>query len=228
MTSLVAATLLFLGIHILVSGTALRGRIVAALGEKPYLGLFSLASLGSIVWMVLAYRGADLVILWWLGAAARHAAYLLMLVAIYLVVAGLTTPNPTAAGGDKLLEGAPAAPGIMKVTRHPFLWGVAVWALAHLLVNGDLASLIFFGGFGLLALIGPQLIDAKLAARKAEGWRRYAAATSWLPFLAMAQGRVSLNFAELGWWRFALALTVYVAFLLWLHDWLIGVPLLVL
>jgi len=228
MTGLAVATLLFLGLHLIVSGTRLRGLIVGAIGERPYLGLFSLASLGAIIWMVLAYNSADLVLLWWLGNGARHAAYLLMLIAIYLVVAGVTTPNPTAAGGDKLLAQPQAAHGILKVTRHPFLWGVAVWALAHLLVNGDLASLVFFGGFGLLALIGPHLIDAKLAAKKGEAWTRFAAETSWLPFRAMLQRRVSLGPGELGWWRLALALAVYGAFLVLLHDWLVGVPLLVL
>lgn len=228
MTGLVLATLLFLGLHVCVSGTRVRGHIVGRLGERPYLALFALASLGAIVWMVIAYRGTDPAVLWSLGTGGRHAAYALILIAFYLVVAGLTTPNPTAVGADNLLERPRAARGILKVTRHPFLWGVAVWALAHLIVNGDLASLIFFGGFGLLAVIGPHLIDAKLAAKKGETWRRFAAETSWLPFGAMLRGRTTLRLIELGWWRPALALALYLAFMLLLHDWLIGPPLIVL
>lgn len=225
MTSLVLATAFFIGLHLGISATGARALIAARIGERAYLALFSLASLGAIVWMVWAYRGADAVPLWQFGSGGRHATYALMLVATYLVVAGLTTANPTAVGGGDLLQRPQAARGILKVTRHPFLWGAALWALAHLIVNGDLASLVFFGGFALLALIGPHSIDAKMAARQGEAWTRFAAETSWLPLQAIWQRRTSLRLGELGWWRFALAAGLYLAFLLFLHGWLTGVPL---
>lgn len=226
MISLLAATLCFLALHLGVSGSPARRWIVAGIGENAYRGLFSLASLAAVVWMVLAYGRADRIVLWPLGAGTLHLVFLLMAVAVYLVVAGLTTPNPTAAGADRLLERPAPAQGIIKVTRHPFLWGVALWALAHLIANGDVASLVFFGGFGLLALIGPRLIDAKLAAKRGEAWQHFAAETSWLPFRALVERRTRLELHELGWWRPALAAVLYLAILLFLHGWLIGVPLL--
>lgn len=228
MLNLVVATAFFLALHIVVSSGPPRPWLVARFGERAYLGLFTLTSLGAIVWMVLAFRAADTVPLWSGGAAARHAVYPVVLIAFYLVVAGLGTPSPTAAGAEGLLERGGGPVGVQKVTRHPVLWGIALWALAHMLANGDFAALVFFGGFALLALVGPRLIDAKLAARRGEAWRRYADETSWLPFRALIERRTRLSPAELGWWRPALALALYLAFLLLLHGWLIGVPLVAL
>ena len=58
MTMLIAAAAAFLAIHLLISGTRLRDAITGAIGQGPYMGLFSLASLGTLVWMGFAYAGA--------------------------------------------------------------------------------------------------------------------------------------------------------------------------
>jgi len=228
MASLAAAALCFLAIHVLVSGTRARDAIILRIGEKPYLGLFSLASLGTVVWISIAFAGAPYLEFWPVGAGTRHAALALMLPALYLVVAGLATPNPTAAGAGGLLARPGAARGVLKITRHPMMWGVALWALAHLLANGDLAGLIFFGSFGTLALFGPFLIDAKMARKEGEAWSRFAGQTSWLPFRAILQGRTTLGLGDVAWWQVALALVLYLAISLLLHEWVIGVPLIAL
>jgi len=223
MTSLLLASLLFLGIHIFISGTPLRGRLVGMIGEKGYQGLFSVLSLGAIVWMSIAYGRAPYVALWQPPAFAMWLVPLLVFVAMLLVVIGLTTPNPTSAGAEGVLKQEQPVRGIVAVTRHPFLWGVAIWALAHLVANGDLASLLLFGAFLALALIGPHLIDAKRAKRDPEAWARFAAGTSWLPFLAIVQGRAQLSLKEIGWWRPLLAVVIYGLFAGFLHLWLFGV-----
>ena len=217
MASLVLASLFFVAIHVFVSGTKLRGQIVGKLGEKPYLGLFSLASLAGLVWMSWSYNNAPYLELWGSPAATRHLAALLLIPATFLVVCGLTTRNPTAVGAEKAAAQAPV--GIVKLTRHPFLWGVAIWALAHMMANGDVASLVFFGSFFALAHIGPRLIDAKRARKDPEGWARFAAQTSATPF----RGPLRPSLAEIGWQRIALSLIVYLALLFWLHEAVIGV-----
>jgi uncharacterized membrane protein len=111
--------------------------------------------------------------------------------------------------------------GIVRITRHPFMWGVGLWAGAHILANGDLASLVLFAAVGVLALLGTLLIDRKYAARRGPDWQEFAAATSNLPLAAVFAGRQRLAFAEIGWWRVALALAVY-ALLLAAHPWLFG------
>ena len=136
-------------------------------------------------------------------------------------MSGLSTPNPTAVGAPDLLGRTESVQGIFRITRHPFMWGVGLWAAAHIVANGDLASLVLFASLGALALLGTLLIDRKYAARRGADWQRFAAATSNLPFAAIASGRQRLAFGEIGWWRVGLALAVY-ALLLALHPWLFG------
>src|SRR5262245_21014556 len=222
MTSLILAAAFFVGIHVVISGTTLRDRIVAQIGEGPFRGLFSLASLLGIVWMVFGYRAAHLVPLWAPLPGARGLALVLVLLGFLLAVVGVTTPSPTAVGGEERLTRDDAVVGILRVTRHPFLWGIALWAFAHLLANGDVASVLLFGTFLVLALHGPLLIDAKRRRARGAAYERFLAATSNVPFAAIAAGRTSLHAAELGWRRIAAGFLVYVAFLA-AHRWLFGV-----
>jgi uncharacterized membrane protein len=144
-----------------------------------------------------------------------------VLVAFVLVVLGLTTPSPTIVGGEKTLEAAEPATGIQRVTRHPFLWGVAVWAAVHLVVNGNQKALVLFGAMLFLGLYGPVSIDAKRARRFGAAWERYTAVTSNVPFVAIAQGRNHLRAGEIGWGRIAFAIVVFAVFLL-LHPMIVG------
>lgn len=221
MTSLVFPALVFIGLHVFVSGTRLRGAIVARTGEKGFQGLFSLLSLVAIVWMCRAYGQAGSITLWGEVAALRPAAMVLMFFAALLVVLGLTTPNPTTAGAEGQLDRPEPATGVLRISRHPFLWGVALWALTHLLLTGDAASFVFFGTFALVALIGPPLIDAKRQARFGAKWESFASVTSNVPFGAILQGRNTFNLDEVGWWRLGLGVGLYVAFL-GTHRWLFG------
>ncbi len=79
------------------------------------------------------------------------------------------------------------------------LWSFAIWALVHMLGNGDAASMLFFGAFLVTALAGMPSIDAELARRDPEGWARLSAGTSILPFGAIAAGRNRLALREIGW-----------------------------
>ena len=220
MFSLIAACTVFVGIHIFVSGSPLRARLVDAVGERVYQGAFSVASLAALVWMAMAYRTADYVPLWTAPVGLRHLVSLLMLVALFFAVAGLTAPNPTSAG-QKIDPGNPAR-GITRVTRHPFMVGVAIWGIAHLIANGHLAALMLFGSLTVLAIAGPHLIDAKLKARAPEAWLKLADATSWLPFVAILQKRNRLALGEIGWWRPLLALAIWALLLVWAHGFIFG------
>jgi len=221
-TSLFAAALFFDGIHFLISGTALRGKIVGLVGERPFQGLFSLMSLIGIVWLSRAYGQAEYVELWGKLQALRPFALIVMLVAFFFVVLAFTSPNPTAVGGGALLTEKEPAKGIQRITRHPFLWGVALWSFTHLVLNGDLASLIFFVSFLILAVRGPFSIDRKRKKAFGDAWNRFAGVTSNVPFIAIIEGRNSLRVGELEWWPVVLALVVYGLFL-YLHQTLFGV-----
>lgn len=221
MASLVAACIFFVGIHVFISGSPLRGVIVARIGERAYLGLFSVLSLLGIVWLVYAYAHSDGVWLWNPPMALRWAAPLIALIAFAFVVIGLTTPSPTATGGESRLDLDEPAQGILRVTRHPFLWGVALWAALHLGLNGNSASLVLFASMLVLALLGPVLIDAKRRRVFGAKWERFAAVTSNVPFAAIASGRNRLRLAEIGAWRLAVVVAVWMVTLA-AHPWLFG------
>jgi len=97
-----------------------------------------------------------------------------------------------------------------------------LWSLVHLISNGDLASLVFFGSFLILAVRGPASIDRKRKKIFGEDWDQFAAVTSNVPFWAIAQGRNSLMIGELGWWRIILVVVVY-GFFLHMHKVFFGV-----
>jgi len=145
-----------------------------------------------------------------------------MLFAFFFVVLAFTSPNPTAVGGGALLTEKEPAKGIQRITRHPFLWGVALWSLCHLVLNGDVASVIFFGSFLIVAIAGPFSIDRKRKKAFGEAWNRFAALTSNVPFMAIIQGRNSLKIGELGWWPPVVAMVFYGLFL-YFHKILFGV-----
>ena len=224
MASLCLAASFFVGIHLFVAGTSLRDRVVSAVGERGYLGLFSLASAVGIVWMSRAYGAAasESTILWTLPASGRPLVALAIGFAFLFVVVGLTTPSPTATGGEGQLAKTGAVTGILRITRHPFLMGVALWAATHLLANGDTPSLVLFGALLVLAAAGPASIDRKRARKHGEAWSPFVEQTSILPFAAIAAGRNRLDLSEIGLWRPALAIGVY-AVVLYFHAPVFGV-----
>jgi uncharacterized membrane protein len=217
MAHLALATAAFLAAHY-VSSTPLRSRLVQALGENAYLGLYSLASFATLGWMIWAYARAPLAPLW---PGLRLLPLALMPVALVLLACGLMSRNPSAVRQQAALRAPEAARGILRVTRHPVMWAFALWGLAHVLARGDAAALIFFGGFVLLALSGTLLIDARKAASLGEDWQRFAAATSNIPFGAVVAGRNAFRPGEIGWTKILTGLALYVALLL-LHPYLFG------
>jgi len=226
MLNLVTASAYFLLIHFGVSGTRVRDRLVARLGAGLYRGMFAFASVIGLVWMIYAYRHAPTVELWGVVLGFRPAAYLLVLIAFIFVVVGITTSSPTRVGMESTVgQGKEAARGMVRITRHPFLWGIALWALVHLIINGDLASLILFGSLLVLAVGGTLSIDAKRQRSFGEQWMKFAEVTSDIPFAAIAGGRNRLvpALAEIGLWRPLAAILIYAA-AFYLHGRL-GLPL---
>lgn len=227
MLSLIAASGFFVLIHFGVSGTRLRDVLVARLGAGPYRGAFAVASLVGIVWMTTAYRRAPAVDLWGQLIGLRPLAFALVLIAFLFVGIGLATPSPTRVGMEtKLAQGTEIVRGIVRITRHPFLWGVGLWAFVHLIVNGDLASVILFGSLLLLALGGTVSIDAKRRRSCGDQWSQFVQATSNVPFAAIAAGRNQLRPAlrEIGILRPVIAIAAYALFFVF-HGRLLGAPL---
>ena len=153
-----------------ISGTALRGKIVGLIGEATVPRRVSLMSLIGIIWLCRAYGQAEYIQLWGKLYMIRPVALIVMLAAFFFVALAFTSPNPTAVGGGVFLAESEPAKGIQRITRHPFLWGVGLWSLTHLTLNGDLASVVFFGSFLILAVGGPFSIDRKRKKAFGDAW----------------------------------------------------------
>jgi uncharacterized membrane protein len=217
LAQLVVATLAFVLTHF-ASSTPLRGSIAGAVGEKTWIGLYSLVAFATIGWMAWAYGAAPRAPLW---PGLRLLPLLVMPIALVLLVGGVLGRNPTAVMQERALQSSEPARGMIRLTRHPVMWAIALWAAAHVLARGDLASAIFFGGFLVVALLGTVLIDARKRAAFGEDWRRFAAVTSNVPFGAIVARRNRLVIGEIGWRVVAVAAIAYVA-LLAVHPLVFG------
>jgi uncharacterized membrane protein len=191
-TLLVLGLVLFLGTHAFSMARSNRAAAVARIGEGPYKGLYSLLSLAGIVLVSIGYgqyRAGGYIPVWDPPVWTRHLALLLVLVAFICFVAAYL-------------------PGHIKARlKHPMLAGVKIWALAHLLANGDLGSILLFGSFLVWGVAARISVKRRDVAAQHGGTAAPAGIRN--DVLAVAIGSA-----------------VYIAFVFWLHPWLIGVPVL--
>jgi len=189
MTALILGLLLFLGAHsVRIFAEGWRDAQRARFGEQRWKALFSIVSLAGFALIVWGYGAArlDPVMLWQPPLWTRHLAALLTLPAFVLIAAAYAPDNRLRAA-----------------LGHPMVVGVKVWALAHLIANGQLADVVLFGSFLVWALF-----DFRAARRRdaAAGVRRGA---------GTLRGDAATLLVGIGAWA---------AFALYLHTWLIGVP----
>lgn len=216
------ASVAFAASHLGLSSAPLRDRLVASLGEKGFQILYGLVALLTLGTLIAAYiQASHHVYLWPPGPGLRHLPLLVMPLAFLLIAGGVLIPNPSATGMTGALDRPEPACGVLRITRHPVMWGVGLWAAIHIVANGDLASLLFFGGFLLTALGGAWHLDRRMAATEGARWQRFTAVTSFVPFAALLASRQRWAWGELGR-PVAWGLGVFVL-LLFLHVHLFGV-----
>lgn len=206
MTELLLAVAVFIASHSLPATPAIRRRLIGWLGRGGYMAGYSALSLGLLVWIGVAYRAAPYVGLWGPDLRLHWVPVLGMPVVCLLVVWGLLTANPLSLSLRQAAvpteRGAspqePASP-LLRVTRHPVLWGLALWAAVHLTANGDGASVILFGLMGGLALGGMRMMDRRRRTQLGEDrWRDLAAAAPTLNLKAVP-GLLAVSGGVGGW-----------------------------
>lgn len=224
--ALFAATVLFVGGHFLLSNATLRQPLNKWLGAQGFLVIYVLAVSGALLWLIMAYDAAPVRHVWAPPPETNWIPIVILPFASILAVAGLTTRSPTLVGGEQARSGLDdPVPGILRITRHPFLCGAALWAGAHLACNGDLASIIVFTGILILSIGGMWHIDQKRAQRLGAVWGPIALTTSCVPFAAILSGRTCMDWVGIGIVRPLAGLALYAA-LFYLHPWLFGVMIL--
>ena len=186
MALLILGLILFLGIHTFTTLRGARAAVIGRLGEGGYKGLYSLVSAAGLIFIVVGfgqYRSADYIQIWNPPFSLFHPIALFLLWFAFVALTAAYAP----------------ASRIKSILRHPMLVGVKAWALSHLLVNGDLGSMLLFGG-----LLAWAVYDRIAVKRRGDpgappmGWSRNDA-------LVVVIGTVA-----------------YIA-MFWLHDSLIGV-----
>jgi len=212
MTSISLAAVFWLGLHFVVAGP-LRSPLVEKLGERAFRGVFSLLSVAGLGWFIVAYRAAPWVPLWPTTPALGWLAIVLVFLGFLLTVFGIGPMNPTETHASRMIDGKLPVYGITRVTRHPRLCGVSLWAIAHLLVNGQLAALFMFGALLVTAVNGMVSIDRKRRRTLGAFWNEFESQTSRLPFAAILTGRTGFELAEFYVWQVALYSGVF-----WLHG----------
>lgn len=191
MIPLLLGLLLFIGVHSISTQTDLRNGLVARFGEAAFKGIYSLVALAGLTLIVLGYHKAQVMpgknpMLWQPPSWGRHAAMTLLLPVFPLLIA-------------TYLPGRIAA-----AVRHPMITAVKFWALAHLMVRGDAASLLMFGGLLTWAVF--DRISLK---------RREAAGSVVVKGGPVGNDLIAIVFG----------LGLYGAMVKWGHGLLIGVPL---
>ena len=192
MTWLVVGLVLFLGIHSFSMLRSAREVCVAGLGsENAYKGLYTLLALIGLILIVIGfaqYRAAGMIPLWNPPAWGRHIAMLVVLLS-FIALAAAYVPSH-----------------IRATLKHPMITAVILWAVSHLLVNGDLGSAVLFGSFliwGVIARVSMGRRTRVIFAAPPQG-----------PPIGMRNDVIIV----------IVGILLYAATLIWLHPLLIGVP----
>jgi uncharacterized membrane protein len=220
MTGFALAFAGFLLTHFVPTRPRIRERLIGALGRRAWFSIYGLISLAVTAWVLWAAGQAPYVELWPQLPWTRWVPNLVLPVATTLAVCGLPAQTVTL-GGPRLSRLDPERPGLAALTRHPLLWALALWAGAHLFPNGDLAHVILFGGFALMALAAMPAFDARarqsLPPLDAHAYFATTATLSLRPLLDPAWRRSTAPLAP----RLLIAATLWLALLL-LHPHVIG------
>lgn len=170
----------FLLVSHFVMSHPLRAAMVKALGDTGFQIAYSLVSLGALVWIYFAFTSAPAGDLPGSGEVGWMIATALTLPAMVLF-AGSMMGNP-ALPTPKAAEQARAEPkGVFKVTRHPMMWGFALWGISHIVLHWSLRTTITALAITLLALVGAKMQDRKKQVLMGEAWQSWECRTSYWP-----------------------------------------------
>jgi len=183
MTMLIVASVAFVGTHFLMSHP-LRAGLVKALGEVGFTLAYTVVSLLTFGWMIWAFPAASAEApapLWDVEKAAWIFATLLMWLGSVLFMGSLRR-NPALPRPGKRIEKIDEPNGVYAITRHPMMWGFAIWAIVHVIINPTEASLVLGFAIAFLALVGAVMQDRKKEMLLGDLWKDWVSKTSFMPY----------------------------------------------
>jgi len=216
---------LFIGTHIGLATSRIRGALVARLGERGFLMVYSLVAAVAFAALVATYvsvRDAGPPG-WGLTAVPLARGVLIaVIVAGFVLMTGVFSPRAYWSSPIAVLADGVRTPyGLERITRHPFFTGAVLAMGSHMMLATHLTGTVFCAGYVVLALAGPLHQTRKLRARYGAAYDKYLAQTSAIPFLAIVRGRQRLVSGELPWAMLALGVVVSGA-IRWTHDDMFG------
>lgn len=187
MSLLIVTCALFVGSHLILSHP-LREPLAGRMGERPFQIVYSVVAFATLAMVVQAWRWMPPEPpLWAVDDPLWALASLIVLVASILFMGSLVgNPALPAPGAAATAQKAPR--GVFAITRHPMMWGFALWALAHALVMPTPAQIVLSATIAFLALVGAAGQDVKKAKQMGDAWRHWTARTSYLPFARQLGG----------------------------------------
>ena len=209
------AYVMFFLSHSLPVRPPLRPWLQARLGSVGFTLAYSALSLAVLAWLISAAGRAPLVALWNWAPWQLHVPLIAMGPVCLILALSIGRPNPFSFGGARNDQFDPARPGIVRLSRHPLLAALALWAAAHVVPNGDLAHVILFGTFAAFALLGGRLIDRRKRREMGPEWQRMHDRVVDAPLLSASPSGGTLL-------RLVAGTALYGA-LLWAHPFLFGV-----
>jgi uncharacterized membrane protein len=210
---LIAANVAFVGSHFAMSHP-FRAPMVKALGSGGFTLAYTVVSFATLDWVVFAFKAAPPADLGGSGEIGWIAATVITLPAMILL-AGSLMGNPALPTPMAEAQARAAPKGVFRVTRHPMMWGIGLWALSHIILFWSTRTLVTALAMGILALVGAKLQDAKKEVLMGAAWGEWESKTSYWP----QPGRL----ASVG----AVPLLAGTALWLagsWLHLWQAGIP----
>ena len=212
--NLLAATPAFVVLHFAMSG-ALRRPLIRALGRSMFMLTYSMVSIGTFAWAIVAFdRMPSAPLLWdgmhplaWLTGSVLTVAALAMLLPSF-------ARNPALPGAKAAGLGTVIPNGVFTITRHPMMWGITLWALAHVIVAPSARVIVLMTGMIVLALAGSHLQDKRKLAGNAREFAPWQRRTSFWPQIR------NLGAIKLVW----LASLILWTLLTWVHWHFFGIP----
>jgi uncharacterized membrane protein len=211
--NLIAANVAFVGTHFAMSHP-LRAPLLKALGAGGFQGAYTVVSFATLAWVYFAFVAAPPADLPGSGDAGWIAATIITLPAMILL-AGSFIGNP-ALPTPKAEAQARAEPGgVFKVTRHPMMWAIGLWALSHLVLFWSVRTMVTAFAMGVLALVGARFQDAKKEMLMGDAWVQWESRTSYWPRWGrlLSVGPVPLIAGTAAWLAGS-----------WIHLWQAGIP----
>jgi uncharacterized membrane protein len=191
--------ILFVATHLVLSSAAVRPRLVAILGAQPFRGVYSLVAAATLIPLIVTFAHHQHAgpMFWFVReiASLHVLTVILMFAALIFLTGSFVSPNPAQLGAPSEAR----VRGILKITRHPGFMAFILFGLAHMIMNGWLGDILFFGTFVVLGVAGGIHQDGRKLRELGEPYRRFMAETSFVPGAALISGRQRISAADMPW-----------------------------